>query len=67
MRQMSFATPDELLRAGALAMQFMVMRYGPVTEASDRDVWHERLGLVIDAYHEMLTGGIRMTAGTLDD
>jgi hypothetical protein len=42
----------------ALAKAFMLKRQGPVGDADSRDRWHEQLGLVTDAYVELLSGDL---------
>lgn len=36
------------------AKRYMNDRLGPISECADKDRWHERLGIVFDAYDELL-------------
>jgi len=48
---------QKLAECAALAKAFIVKRQGPVGDADSRDKWYEQLGLVVDAYVDLLAGG----------
>lgn len=52
---------DDVMQVARLAAQFMRRRFGGPSDGAQPEKWYEILGLVMDAYHELLFGDMKAT------